>query len=609
MDKRNIKGISKKYAHFTGFILAGVLMGLSPQRVLANDYNVIYEQESNNETDFKKYFNSDIPINNQSQITTESEIYKILEFYEGGAAAENSEFKIELDPAGNLVVTNGLTVKFQEPITNYLTETYGEDIDKIKEKVKSGEKFVVPSNIIEKCLIDEIQKCRDSVINSAKNLNINLGESQINVLTELNYRYGKEQSEDFLKFVLEGKNIEDYSVRTLRSMSEEQWKNSNIQIYTEVVSNEDGVVTYYAYEKPFGALKDFDGSIDELAKIDIEKEVEKTEMQFNGDKRRALFRQIGIMYDVSPIIINDQGTCRYTINGITYESPLSDYLSNYEQQNIEQPNTEQSNIEQPNIDEQKLENTLVTVIDEIKPNLDETEANEILEIFQDDSSTEIEQNEKIKQYEENEQVEQKETALIPIEKKKKINIFKILATLGGMALTALGIKKAKDTITKGKEKNKFEEEPTLKVRDKRKKWLKNIEINAEENVDKLYEVKRRLKVLFEVVDRREDELPKFFKFSDATKRELYREVKNEIIKYKTKSVHTREEKQRYREVRDYEIILQNEKFIKNISKIKKMPRKLILKQLEKDVYSYKKEIEKNNIEKKEKTTEIKENVI
>lgn len=603
MEKKKIKGFSKKYMSYAGIILAGALMGLSPQKVSATENNIAYEQEINNETDFEKYFQSDVPMDTQSQITTESDIYKILSFYEGGAKAENGEFEIQLDPADNLVVASGLTVKFQETIIKYLTETYNQDIETIKERVKAGEKIDVPSDIIEKCFVDEIQNCRNNAIESAQKLNINLGESQINVLTELNYRYGKKQSESFLEFVSKGNKIEDYSVRILRSMKEDKWENSDIHIYSEVVSNEDGNINYYAYEKPFEALRNFSGSIKELDNMNIENEVEKTEMQFEGDKRRALFRQIGIMYNVSPIIINNDGICRCTIDGVTQEIPLTEYLSNYEkkEQNNENQKIENQTDENKKEDSKELEDVLETVVDEINTDdIDEKEKEEIHEIFQDNSSTKIEQSK------EDEHNKQEETALVPVEKKKKFNIFKLFASIGGATLAALGIKKTKNAIKK--------EEKHLKQNSKRETWIKNIKLNSKEDETKLYETKRQLKVLFEVVERRENELPKFFKFSDITKRKLYIDVKSEIEKYKNRSTHTKEEKARFREVRDYEMILQNEEVIKKISRIKRIPRKLIHGKLEKDVYNYKKEkaLEKNNVKESkndEITVEIDENVI
>lgn len=602
MDKKKIKGISKKYMHYAGFILAGALMGLSPQKVSANDYNIVYEQESNNETDFEKYFNSDIPMNNQDQITAESEIYQILNFYEGGIRSETGEFEMQLDPAYNLVVASGLTVKFQEPIINYLSETYAQDSDKIleiiKEKVASGEKVTIPSNIIENCFINEIQTCRDNVINSAENLDINLSESQINVLTELNYRYGQKQSEAFLQFVLEGNNIEEYSVRIQRSMPETQWENSNLNIETEIISRENGIVTYNAYEKPFLALKEFDGSINELINLDIKSEVESAEMQFNGDKRRALFRQIGIMCDVCPIVVNNDGICRYTIDGITYDSSLIDYLSNYGKvQNIE----EQDKYE-PNKDKEELENTLIGVIDGIKQDSDSIDVNDILNSFQEDNINTGEQ--------ENVQDEE-EKALVPVKEKNKFKFFKIFANLSGASLIALGVKKIKDAIKKRKDSHKCEEKPLVELKDKRKMWLENIKVNMEQNKEKSYEFESKLKIFFEVVNRRENELPKLFEFSQASKKELYRDVKKEIVKYKTKSVHTKVEKEEYREARDYKIILENEELIKKISKIKGFPRTLIYEKLKKDVFEYKQRnnIQKNDAKRNEQITEMEENII
>lgn len=285
-NKRKIKGINKsakRYLVKAGTITAVATMILtsSPEKTLNKAYAQEIEYDDNNflKTDLEKYFTCNEPMNENYKVTTESDIYKVIEFYEKGTSPSNGYYMVEKDPKGLLVIGNGMTLKYQSEILEKLSN-YGnseeEILTNVTKAVNSGEKVLILEEEVKQATINEIQRCRDKAIEAANKYDINLSESQINIFTELNYRYGKGQSEILCKHLSNGGKLREFSIS----------------------SNND---------QPFNGIG-IDSSIENLEKINLEDKISHTQPDAQeGDKRRFFMRQIGIEHDIFEICVDSKG--------------------------------------------------------------------------------------------------------------------------------------------------------------------------------------------------------------------------------------------------------------------------------------------------------------
>lgn len=330
-NKRIIKGFSKKI----GIILLGTIMATTPINSNANKSleNKNLAQEQQNETDLEKYFNCEIPMDKNYKISYDSIIYKILSYYEGKPQAVDNNYEIEHDPYGNLVVANGLTVKYQPFLIEYLKD-YGSNSEEIENNINtlmnSGVKVYIPCNKIDEIIIQEIQKCRDNAIEIAEKYNINLSENQINVLTEMSYRYGKENIEGLFQHLINGGILEDFTIKLQRQMPESQWNETHFKNNVEVENVIDENIIYTIDIKPFNGLgKKI--TIENLESTDISTSLESAQSdQLEGDWRRCLFRQLGIEKDELLLIKDKCGNGIYWEKGEQKETNILDFLKNIE---------------------------------------------------------------------------------------------------------------------------------------------------------------------------------------------------------------------------------------------------------------------------------------
>lgn len=439
----NEKFKTKKFIAKAGMVLAVAMLSSSvPQRIYANTNDTKEESilnDENNKTDLEKYFNCEVPMNEEYQVDVNSPIYKVIAFYEGKTNSIDGYYEIGLDPFGNPVIAGGLTLKYQNFLFDYLKQ-YGNDMQEISNNISKlineGQKVLIPEDMINSCFISEIQTCRNGVIDAAKIYGINLSENQINNLTELNFRYGKSSANNFLQHLSNNGEIKSFYIKLNRSMSLEEYNATRFKLYNEVQSIENGIVNYTAYVKPFNALG-MDASIDNLTSIDIQKQVESTENdELDGDNRRHLARQIGIVYDVFVEMINSSGECLNIETG--EKTNITDYLESItssKENNIQ--NNIENNIENNN--ENNDENTIEEVTKEENDILEETyeaNKNDITSDYIEESPEDEKYNEQKNELQDREQEDvldkQENTSLAVV---KKTNVFKkFLQGLGALSI-------------------------------------------------------------------------------------------------------------------------------------------------------------------------------
>lgn len=123
-EKRKIKGISK-VSKRAGLVLAGTILSALPNIANYTDVHATSYEEQDQATDLERYFTCTDPIDENYQITVDSDIYKALAYYEGksvGYSAEEEGYYVIKDPQENLAVAGGLTLKYQTEILDYLVQ-------------------------------------------------------------------------------------------------------------------------------------------------------------------------------------------------------------------------------------------------------------------------------------------------------------------------------------------------------------------------------------------------------------------------------------------------------------------------------------------------------
>jgi hypothetical protein len=431
----------------------------------------INDDEKSSKTDLEKYFTCEVPMDEDYKVTTQSPIYKILEFYEKGTAPEGGYYVVEKDPKGLLVIGNGMTLKYQQEILDYLSN-YGssntEIISNVTKLVNSGEQVKIPETVIVNATLNAIQECRSNAIEAAKKYNINLSEIQINVLTEMNYRYGDGQAEKLFKSLAEGKNLRDFEV-----------------------SN----------QKPFNGIE-MDSSLENLKNINIKDETAKADNSTaSGDIRRCLTRQILIedeeyfYEDGEPeylICIDSKGTFRNIETGENIN--IVDYLEEKTAEKEENANEvvtennqtldEVNEVEITRIDEEDVQGT-ETYTDKNLSNTEEktdessnivesNEAVEIDELDNDDKEVEIAETSNSTSLD-----KKSENTSLPVStnKKEKNNIFAKIAVAFGVIGAAAGalFKNKKD---KEKETVRRERMERIKAKDAQADKIYNGAVNS-----------------------------------------------------------------------------------------------------------------------------------
>lgn len=572
-NKKKINGFSKKYGFFAGMVLMATGMAVSvPNQVYAKDlYNVEIDQkvDTTEIENINKYFNCKIPMNKENKITKESNIYKLISFYEGKSEPQNGLYQIEKDPADNLAIAGGITIKYKQKIIDYLNSMYvdgtsnEEILNNVVNLINNGNVIGIPADFIDDIFIEEIQECRDSAIASAEDYFINLSESQIDMFTELNFRAGQEQTGECLKFIAAGNKIEDYTIRIERNMSEEQWNNQDLNIYTEVKEINDGIVTYYAYEKPFKGI-DMNISIDNLKNIDIQKYVENTDScQYDGDRRRCLLRQVVANEDVYnsdlnvsiPIILNNAGDCKYIVDGEEKTSGLIEYLSavnKSRQQNIENDIIVE-NVEKESYEEVNSE--LETIKEEV--------VEENFESKSDNSNAMVEHN-----------------------KSKK---WWILSSIVGLATSAFMFikKRVKRNKIKDKDDDIENKDDVIKYENRKKEFREKLTANS---VEEKYLKAKKVRMLINAIEDDKESVQSLLEISPKKMNVIIEEANKEIEIYKNKkasSVQNNDEKIKYNKSKIIKCILENKNITNKILMMNQKERMCLKKTANKEILKYK----------------------
>lgn len=487
--KKKIKGFTTR----VGILLATAMLTLGPtiKQASAKQYDTIKDQEENKDskenkkeskTDLEKYFNCQTPMNDNYKVDSQSEIYKILTYYEGREEAENGRFLIEKDAYNNLVVGSGLTIKYQDDVLEYLSNygnTTQEILDNVTQIIDSGTNVYIPESIIDQIFIKEVQRCRDAAINDAKSFGINLSENQINILTELNYRYGKGNSGKLLSSLVQGQKLEDFTVKVDRSLLLSQWENIHLKIPTDVTKVENGKVYYTAYVKPFNSLGK-EATTQNLKSSNISECLEEASSdQLEGDWRRCLFRQVGIENDVLTLIKDKTGECIYWEDGKAQTSNIVDYLEYVESKREEDS---KQNLSQETINFQSEEK-------EQRYKVDETETSQDISIYKEQENNEIQNVDNFTDLQEDEvpeikshftEQEKLENQLSLMNARNKTNLFNrmlnYIKTFGVVSASIAAIKSAKKRHKKKIAKTKETTETIITSSDRQRKreFSKNI---------------------------------------------------------------------------------------------------------------------------------------